>query len=72
MTEEEREAELRWMRRMIALEEEHGDFLPNGYAGGVAAIARAKAEGRRSTALDARQGVRFVARALPPPEDRAA
>ena len=63
MTEEEREAERRWVLNMVALEEERGPIV----SGGVSARARRAI----SVALRVRENVRFLAYAVPTPRDPA-
>jgi hypothetical protein len=73
MTQEEREAERRWVLKMVALEEELGE-LPPGGASGVGPRARLKALGKAapSAAMRSRERMRFLARALSALEEQAA
>ncbi len=72
MTEEEREAEYQWALRMAALEDEFGPIVPGGAVGGVGARARRAAEGKRSASMRARTNVRYLARAVPLPNEHEA
>lgn len=36
----DKEEEIQWLKRMIALEEERGEFPPGGFGGGVGAKTR--------------------------------
>jgi hypothetical protein len=74
MTQEEREAEHQWTRKMIALEEERGPIVPGGAVGGISARARRAAQGKAaaSTAMRVRSDVRFLAYAVGALEEQAA
>ena len=56
----ERELEFEWTKKMVALEEELGEFPPGGFGGGVSAWPRPK----KSAALRARERVRFICQAV--------
>jgi len=73
MSQNDREAERQWARRMLKLEEERGPIVPGGAVGGT--VARARAAKRRalsSAACRARGNVRFLARAIEALEEQAA
>lgn len=46
------EEEAAWVRRMVALEEERGEFPPGGFAGGVVPLARARARASADALLE--------------------
>lgn len=74
MNQEDRETEHEWALKMIALEEERGPIVPGGAVGGVAARTRRAAERKaaQSASKRARGRVRFVALAVPAPQEQAA
>ncbi len=71
MNDQERAQDFEWLLKMLALEEQRGEIVPGGAIGGNVARARRAAERKtsRSAAMLARSQVRFLARAVPAPND---
>lgn len=73
MNQEDREAEHQWALKMVALEEERGPIVPGGAVGGsVGRTRRLAGKATPSAAMRARGRVRFLARAVPAPDEQAA
>jgi hypothetical protein len=64
VSQEARDAEHEWLLKMVALEEEYGEFLPAG-AGGIGPRGRSAGKNKPTRAMRARGNVRFIARAVP-------
>ncbi len=74
MNKEERNTERQRVLEMIEIEERLGPVVSGGPVRGAIAETRRAAEGKASpsTALRARGRVRFLAHAIPTPQNRAA